>query len=633
MCGIAGIFHLSGKHDIDPNIISIMNDKQLHRGPDAGDYFFDPGVSLAHRRLSIIDLEGSPQPMLSACQRAIIVFNGEIYNFKELHKELTAKGYVFKTHGDTETILNAYLEWGEDCVHHLRGMFAFVVWDRQKETLFMARDRLGIKPFFFSLLEDGHFIFGSELKVLTAHPLFDKRLRDTTVEDYFTFGYVPEPNTIYQNAFKLPPGHRLLLKKGDKAVPNSQEYWDIPTDINESLTKEEVNEQLVERLKEAIEIRMVADVPLGSFLSGGVDSSAIVALMSQLQSDPVNACSIGFDVKEFNETDFAITVAERYKANHRIDIVGQDDFDLVDKLAALYDEPYADSSAMPTYRVCELARKHVTVALSGDGADELFAGYGRYRWHMNEEKLRGSLPLSLRKAIFKPLGVLYPKLDWAPKLFRAKTTFQSLAMNTVEGYHNSISILRQDERNKLFSSSYKQKLNGYTSLEVFKQYENKLGSLDSMKIAQYLDLKTYLVGDILTKVDRASMAHSLEVRVPFLDHKFVEWGFRVPSSINLVKGVGKKSLKRALEPHLPHDVLYRKKMGFSVPLADWFKGPLKDRLYDGLLSSKMKNSGYFNEKQLQNLIEQHVKGVRDNSAPLWSLMMFESFLRQNNIGG
>ena len=633
MCGIAGIFHLSGKHDIDPNIISIMNDNQLHRGPDAGDYFFDPGVSLAHRRLSIIDLEGSPQPMLSACQRAIIVFNGEIYNFKELHKELTAKGYVFKTHGDTETILNAYLEWGEDCVHHLRGMFAFVVWDRQKETLFMARDRLGIKPFFFSLLEDGHFIFGSELKVLTAHPLFDKRLRDTTVEDYFTFGYVPEPNTIYQNAFKLPPGHRLLLKKGDKAVPNSQEYWDIPTDINESLTKEEVNEQLVERLKEAIEIRMVADVPLGSFLSGGVDSSAIVALMSQLQSDPVNACSIGFDVKEFNETDFAITVAERYKANHRIDIVGQDDFDLVDKLAALYDEPYADSSAMPTYRVCELARKHVTVALSGDGADELFAGYGRYRWHMNEEKLRGSLPLSLRKAIFKPLGVLYPKLDWAPKLLRAKTTFQSLAMNTVEGYHNSISILRQDERNKLFSSSYKQKLNGYTSLEVFKQYENKLGSLDSMKIAQYLDLKTYLVGDILTKVDRASMAHSLEVRVPFLDHKFVEWGFRVPSSINLVKGVGKKSLKRALEPHLPHDVLYRKKMGFSVPLADWFKGPLKDRLYDGLLSSKMKNSGYFNEKQLQNLIEQHVKGVRDNSAPLWSLMMFESFLRQNNIGG
>ena len=425
----------------------------------------------------------------------------------------------------------------------------------------------------------------------------------------------------------------MLLKKGDKAVPNSQEYWDIPTDINESLTKEEVNEQLVERLKEAIEIRMVADVPLGSFLSGGVDSSAIVALMSQLQSDPVNACSIGFDVKEFNETDFAITVAERYKANHRIDIVGQDDFDLVDKLAALYDEPYADSSAMPTYRVCELARKHVTVALSGDGADELFAGYGRYRWHMNEEKLRGSLPLSLRKAIFKPLGVLYPKLDWAPKLLRAKTTFQSLAMNTVEGYHNSISILRQDERNKLFSSSYKQKLNGYTSLEVFKQYENKLGSLDSMKIAQYLDLKTYLVGDILTKVDRASMAHSLEVRVPFLDHKFVEWGFRVPSSINLVKGVGKKSLKRALEPHLPHDVLYRKKMGFSVPLADWFKGPLKDRLYDGLLSSKMKNSGYFNEKQLQNLIEQHVKGVRDNSAPLWSLMMFESFLRHNNIGG
>lgn len=629
MCGIAGIFHLTSNHQIDHDVITKMNDSQYHRGPDAGDYFFDPGVALAHRRLSIIDLEGSPQPMMSACQQAVIVFNGEIYNFKELHKELAAKGYTFNTHGDTETILNAYLEWGQDCVHHLRGMFTFAIWDRKEQSLFMARDRLGIKPLFYSLLNDGHFVFGSELKVLTANPLFDKTLRDTSVEDYFTFGYIPEPNTIYQHAFKLSPGHRLSLKKGDKKTPESEEYWDIPTNFKQSLTKEEVNEQLVDRLKEAVDIRMVADVPLGSFLSGGVDSSAIVALMSGLQAEPVNACSIGFDVKEFNETDFAIDVAKRYKADHRIEIVDQDDFDLVDKLAALYDEPYADSSAMPTYRVCELARKHVTVALSGDGADELFAGYGRYRWHMNEEKVRQILPLNLRKVVFKPLGALYPKMDWAPKFLRAKTTFQSMAMDTVEGYHNSISILRQDERSKLFSKSYKEKLNGYTSLNVFRKYQEKVKMLDPMKTAQYLDMKTYLVGDILTKVDRASMAHSLEVRVPFLDHKFVEWGFQVPSEINLEQGVGKKSLKRAMEPHLPHDVLYRKKMGFSIPVAKWFRGPLKEKLYKGLLSEQMKNCGYFDMNQVRKLIDQHVKGIKDNSAPLWTLMMFESFMRQN----
>ena len=629
MCGIAGIFHLTSDDQIDPDIIAKMNDKQFHRGPDAGDYFFDPGVALAHRRLSIIDLEGSPQPMMSACQRANIVFNGEIYNFKELHQELTEKGHTFNTHGDTETILNAYLEWGVDCVHHLRGMFAFAIWDRKEQSLFIARDRLGIKPFFYTLLSDGHFAFGSELKVLTEHALFDKSLRDNSVEDYFTFGYIPEPNTIYQNAFKLTPGHRLLLKKGKKVIPDSEEYWDIPTQIDESLTKEKVNDELAGRLKEAIDIRMVADVPLGSFLSGGVDSSAVVALMSELQTDPVNACSIGFDAKEFNETDFAIEVAKRYKADHRIDIVDQNDFDLVDQLAALYDEPYADSSAMPTFRVCELARKHVTVALSGDGADELFAGYGRYRWHMNEEKIRQVLPLNFRKAVFKPLGKIYPKMDWAPRFLRAKTTFQSMAMDTVEGYHNSISILRQDEREKLFSTSYKKSLDGYTSLEVFKRYKDKVKSLDALKIAQYLDMKTYLVGDILTKVDRASMAHSLEVRVPFLDHKFVEWGFSIPSDVNLEQGVGKKSLKRAMEPYLPHDVLYRRKMGFSVPLADWFRGPLKERLYKGLLSEQMINCGYFDKAQLSKLIDEHVKGVKDNSAPLWTLLMFESFLRQN----
>ena len=630
MCGIAGIFHLHEQQQIDAQLIAKMNDSQVHRGPDAGDYFFDPGIALAHRRLSIIDIEGSPQPMISACQRAVVVFNGEIYNFKALHKELSAKGYVFNTHGDTETILNAWLEWGEECVHKLRGMFAFAIWDREKQCLFMARDRIGIKPFFYSLLPSGEFIFGSELKVLKKHPQFDKTFRNTSVEDYFTFGYIPEPHTIYQNTYKLSPGYRLLLKKGDTILPEPSEYWDIPTQFEQTLTAEEVQEQLVARLKEAVDIRMVAEVPLGAFLSGGVDSSGIVALMSQLQSEPVNTCAIGFDVKRFNETEYAQTVADRYQTNHRVETVGQDDFDLIDKLALLYDEPYADSSAMPTYRVCELARKHVTVALSGDGGDELFAGYRRYKMHLAEDKVRNTLPLSLRKPIFGPLGKLYPKLDWAPKFLRAKTTFQSMAMDTVEGYYNSMSILRADERAKLFSKDYQASLNGYSSLDVFRRYGDKVKHLDSMKIAQYIDMKTYLVGDILTKVDRASMAHSLEVRVPLLDHKFVEWAFKTPSEHNLHNGIGKYSFKHALEPHLPEDVLYRKKMGFAVPLADWFKGPLKERLYDRLLSSEMQESGYFNQKQMRKLIDDHVSGMRDNSAPLWTSMMFESFLRQQD---
>ena len=628
MCGIAGIFHLSEQTAVNADLIALMNDRQIHRGPDAGDYFFDPGLALAHRRLSIIDLEGSPQPMLSADKRACVVFNGEIYNFKELHKELTEKGYTFKTDGDTETILNAWLEWGEDCVHKLRGMFAFAIWDRQKQCMFIARDRLGIKPFFYSLLPSGEFIFGSELKVLTAHPAFNKTLRNTTIEDYFSLGYIPEPNTIFEHAYKLPPGHTLMLQKGDKRMPQPKEYWDVPVNLDETLDPNEINEQLIERLKEAVDIRMVADVPLGSFLSGGVDSSAVVALMSQLQTDPVNTCAIGFDVKAFNETEYAQMVADRYKTNHRVEIVSQDDFDLVDKLAYLYDEPYADSSAIPTFRVCELARKHVTVALSGDGGDELFAGYSRYRMHQGEEKIRNLLPLGLRKPLFGPLGKIYPKLDWAPRFLRAKTTFQSMAMDTVEGYHNTMSILRADERAKLFSDDYKASLNGYSSLEIFRKYGDKVKHLDETKIAQYIDMKTYLVGDILTKVDRASMAHSLEVRVPIIDHKFVEWAFSIPTDKNLHNGVGKLSFKKALEPHLPHDVLYRKKMGFAVPLANWFRGPLKERLYDGVLSTQMTQSGYFNKQRLQRLIDDHLSGRRDNSASLWTLLMFESFLRQ-----
>lgn len=627
MCGIAGIYFPTSQQQPDADTLRQMNDSQLHRGPDAGDYFFAPGVGLAHRRLSIIDLDGSPQPMRTPDNSVCVVFNGEIYNFKELRTELQTKGYQFISQGDTETILHAWREWGVDCVHHLRGMFAIGIWDAKTQSLFLARDRLGVKPMFYSLLPGNEFIFGSELKVLKQHPKFDRTLRHTAIEDYFTFGYVPEPYTIYQHCFKLEPGHRMLLTPGMTSLPEPEQYWDIPTEWSKDVTSTEAQNELVTRFKEAVGIRMVADVPLGAFLSGGVDSSAVVAMMSQIQSEPVNTCAIGFDVPTFNETEFAQMVADRYHTNHSVQVVSQNDFELIDMLPSLYDEPYADSSAMPTYRVCQMARKKVTVALSGDGGDEVFAGYRRYNMHLHEDKVRNLLPLGLRKAIFAPLGKLYPKLDWAPKFLRAKTTFQSMAMDSVEGYHNSISILRADEREKLFSTGFKQKLKGYNSLEVFRRYQKKTKALDPLKTVQYLDLKTYLVGDILTKVDRASMAHSLEVRVPFLDHKFIEWAFKLESDANLQQGVGKFSLKKLMEPHLPEDVLYRKKMGFSVPLADWFRGPLQQKLQDCVLSERMLGCGIFDPAQLKRLVKDHISGLKDNSASLWTLMMFDGFLR------
>ncbi|MCB1667804.1 MAG: amidotransferase 1, exosortase A system-associated [Pseudomonadales bacterium] len=635
MCGIAGIFDLSGKRDMDAELISAMNQTQFHRGPDEGGLHLELGVALAHRRLSIIDLSSGQQPMFSEDRNICVVYNGEIYNFKALSEELKQKGYHFKTHCDTEVIVYAWQEWGEECVHHFRGMFAFAIYDQQKQSIFLARDRLGVKPLFYSLLPDNQLIFGSELKVLKAHPDLPRELNPQAVEDYFALGYIPEPATIYNRVYKLPPGHTLLLTRGEPVPGNvvaaTREYWDIPFALSELTSEQALQDELLKKLKEAVDIRMVAEVPLGAFLSGGVDSSAVVAMMAQLQDDPVNTCAIGFDVKQFNETEFATQVAERYKTNHFEETVGSDDFDLIDQLADLYDEPYADSSAIPTYRVCQLAKKRVTVALSGDGGDENFAGYRRYRWHMNEEKLRSRLPLWLRRIVFGFLGKVYPKMDWAPKFLRAKSTFQSLARNSVEAYMHSVSLAKDEQREQLFSPGLKQKLQGYNAVNTFNRYAEKSPTKDPMSLIQYIDMKTYLVGDILTKVDRASMAHSLEVRVPLLDHKFVEWVSGLPASFKLKGQEGKYIFKKALEPLLPNDVLYRPKMGFGVPLANWFRGPLKERLRTRIVEGGLAKTGLFNQQYLEKLVSQHQSGVRDHSAVLWSLLMFEATTRGDHF--
>jgi asparagine synthase (glutamine-hydrolysing) len=626
MCGISGIFNYSSL-DVDISLLEKMNNAQSHRGPDDEGYFYDNGIGLAHRRLSIIDISSGHQPITTGDGTVTIVFNGEIYNHKELAIKLKIKGHQFKTHSDTEVILHSWVEWGEECVHQLRGMFSFAIWDDKKKTLFIARDRLGIKPLYY--FEDkGTVYFGSELKVLLQSGKVNKEFNHQAVEDYFSLGYIPEPKTIYSKVSKLKPGHFLLLKQGKKTKIIQHEYWDLQ--LNESSEQKIELQEFDKRLSEAVGIRMESEVPIGAFLSGGIDSSAIVAHMASLQTTPVNTCSIGFDNKQFDELEYAKQVAEQYKTSHHTRTINEDDFELIEQIIDWYDEPFADPSSLPTFRVCELAKEKVTVVLSGDGGDELFAGYRNHLMHNNEQKIRDRFPRSVRKIVFGTLAKIYPKLDWAPRFLRAKTTFQSLAMDDIEAFHNTMSIQRKDQLNILYSDVLKKNLNGYSSLELFQYYGNKFKGNDSLKRAQYIDFKTYLPGDILTKVDRASMQHSVEVRVPLLDHKFVEWAFNIDSSKNIVGSETKAEFKKQLEKRLPNDILYRKKMGFCVPLCDWFRGPLSNMIQTRLTSEVMKESKLFNMVYIEKIIKEHISGLKNNDTALWSLLVFSSFLEKNS---
>jgi len=626
MCGITGIFDTRGTRPVDRTVLQRMNDSQLHRGPDEGSLHIEPGLGFGHRRLSIIDIATGQQPLFNEDGSVAIVFNGEIYNFQELIPELQAAGHRFHTKSDTEVIVHAWEQWGEACVQRLRGMFAFVLWDRNRQTLFMARDRMGVKPLFYGLLDDGTLLFGSELKSLLAHGGLRRDIDPLAVEEYFALGYVAEPRSIFRQACKLAPGHMLTIRRGDP-VPQPRRYWDLHFTLGNPCSVEDACAELVLRLRESVKLRLISEVPLGAFLSGGVDSSAVVAAMAGLSDGPVDTCSIAFDDPIFNESEFARMVAERYRTNHHVETVGSDDFDLIDTLARLYDEPYADSSAIPTYRVCQLARKHVTVALSGDGGDESFGGYRRYRLHLMEERMRSALPAGIRQPLFGMLGRVYPKADWAPRVFRAKTTFESMGRSAVEAYFHSVSILRGPMREQLFSAAFKRERAGYGAQQVFDLHAERAGTDDPLALIQYLDLKTYLVGDINTKVDRASMAHSLEVREPLMDHKLVEWLATLPSSLKVRGQEGKFLLKKALEPQLPTEVLYRPKMGFAVPLARWFRGPLKQRVRDAVLGPRLAATGWFDRGTLHHLIDAHQSGARDYSASLWTLLMFEAFLR------
>jgi len=630
MCGISGIFDTRSERPIPLLALQRMNESLVHRGPDEGSVHVEPGVGLGHRRLSIIDVATGQQPLFNEDRTVAIVFNGEVYNYQQLVPELQAAGHTFRTKSDTEVVVHAWEQWGEACVERLRGMFAFAIWDRNRQTLFLARDRLGVKPLFYAVLPDGLLLFGSELKALMAHGGVASDIDPCAVEDYFALGYVPEPRTIFRQTRKLPPAHTLTIQRG-QPIPEPRAYWDVRFTLDNPISEVDAGAELLERLRESVRLRMISEVPLGAFLSGGVDSSAVVAMMATVSEDPVNTCSIAFDDPRFNEAEFGQMVADRYRTRHHVETVRSDDFDLVDTLARHYDEPYADSSAIPTYRVCQLARKHVTVALSGDGGDETFGGYRRYQLHLLEERMRRALPHGLRRPLFGLLGRLYPKADWAPRIVRAKTTFEGMARTPVEAYFHSMSFIRDPIRSGLYSRRFKAELGGYHARSVFEYHAQRAGTDDPLALIQYIDLHTYLVGDINTKVDRASMAHSLEVREPLMDHELVEWVATLPSSFKLRGGNGKHFMKRALEPHLPPDVLYRPKMGFAVPLAKWFRGPLRQRVRDSLLSGAMAECGLFDPGAMRSLVEQHESGGRDHSTALWTMLMFDAFLRNAGL--
>ena len=622
MCGITGIFDLHGRRDIDPALLARMTAAIAHRGPDGDGFHREPGVGLGHRRLAIIDPNAGAQPMYNEDGAVAIVFNGMIYNFQTLRPRLEALGHVFRTHCDTETIIHAWEAWGPDCLAELDGMFAFALWDRARETLFLARDRMGKKPLHYAALPDGRFVFGSELAALAAVPDLARRLRPDSVADFFAYGYVPDPGTIYRDILKLPPAHFLLLRRGE-ALAAPVRYW-RPATATVPIAEAEAIGELTRRLRAATAARLIADVPLGAFLSGGVDSSAVVATAAGLRQG-IDTFTIGFTGGE-DETPYANEVAARYGTTQHTETAAAVDFiEAARAQGRLFGEPFGDQSAVPTARVCALAHRFAKVAISGDGGDEVFAGYRRYRWHSLTEAARKFLPAPVRRHAIGGLARIYPKLDRAPRWLRAKHTLTELSLDSALGYYRTVARVHDDRRRALFAPALNAALDGYDPAARIPALMEESGSDDPLVQAQYADLSTWLAGAMLTKVDRASMANGLEVRAPFLDHRFVEWGLSLPASLKLRGGEGKYVLKRALEPLLGRAILYRPKQGFAMSLGGLFRAEAP-RLRARLLGAPMLDSGLFAAPAIAALLDQHASGRFDHSLALWQLLVFEGFL-------
>ncbi|MBI3248594.1 MAG: asparagine synthase (glutamine-hydrolyzing) [Deltaproteobacteria bacterium] len=617
MCGIAGKLHFDTTRSVSPQLIRDMCATIVHRGPDDEGIYTDGPVGLGMRRLSIIDLAGGQQPIANEDQTVWVVFNGEIYNYRELRPGLEAKGHRFATNADTEVIVHLYEEFGEHFAEHLRGMFAIALWDKARETLVLARDRLGKKPLYYAEHE-GRLVFGSELKAL----LVDQIPRDIdpqALHEFLSYNYIPGPRSIFRVAKKLQPGHVLIARRGHLTITP---YWQPELSIEpESRTRPVASyvEQLTELLKDSVRYRLISDVPLGVFLSGGVDSSTLVAMMREVSSERIKSFSIGFEDERFNELPYAREIARHFETDHYDLVVKPDALDLLPKLVRFFDEPFADSSAIPVYYLSELARRHVTVALGGDGGDELFAGYETYTAYKMAEFYR-RLPQSLQN--------LVPRLVAKLPVSHGKVSFDYKAKRFIQG------ALLPPERGhyawkEVFSGDMKQQLYAFTTAEPrqdpFQVFEREFAACrryPMLSQLQYVDQRVYLPDDILVKVDRMSMAHSLEVRAPLLDHKLVEFALTIPPELQL-KGLKKKYLlKRALEHRLPAKVLSRKKAGFNVPIPGWLRHELRDYVQDVMSERRLREQGFFNPRYVHQLIRDHQDMKVDYSRNLWGLLVF-----------
>jgi len=619
MCGICGIMNSDFEKSVEQRLVKKMCDVIYHRGPDDDGAYVNGNVGIGMRRLSIIDLVTGKQPISNEDGSVWIVFNGEIYNHKDIRAELEARGHIFSTNTDTETIVHAYEEYGRDCVLKLNGMFAFAIWDSRKKEMFLARDRIGIKPLYY-FFDKKKFVFGSELKsILQVHNI-PKRIDLTALDNFLTFEYIPAPLSIFQDIKKLPAGHTLVLSNNNI---NIQQYWDMQVNTN-GFDESSSKQNLVELLQDAVKIRLMSDVPLGAFLSGGIDSSAIVALMSQVMDQPVKTFSIGFEDQTYNELNYARMIAKKFNTEHHEFIIQPNAVELADNLLQFLDEPFGDFSIFPTYLVSKMAREYVTVVLSGDGGDELFAGYDTYIADQMGNVF-SKFPGWFRNGfVSRVLDVIPPSPKKKGLINRAKRFVEG--MRLPEDLHHTrwMIFLQQLERGLLFTDDMKSGMTEKDSYKFIRNYFNNVipQTGDDINQQMYVDVKTYLVDNILVKVDRMSMATSLEARVPFLDHRFAEFAATVPGSAKLQGKNSKAILKQSMEKLLPKEILYRGKEGFSIPIKNWIKEDLKPMMMDILSPDKIKREGFFNVDFVEKLKKEHLDGVENHSHRLWALMIF-----------
>jgi asparagine synthase (glutamine-hydrolysing) len=620
MCGITGRLNYDPRRPIDRDVLVAMTDAVAHRGPDAAGYYEGPGIALGHRRLSIIDLATGDQPLANEDGSVQVVFNGEIYNFADVRAELLAKGHRFRTNADTEVIVHGYEEWGERAVERFRGMFAFAVWDQTARRLMLARDRLGVKPLYYSELAGDGIVFGSEIKSLLHDPDVARDWRPEAIDAYLTLLYIPAPDTIYRAIHKLPPGHVLVAEHGQIRVSR---YWDLEfTGDGDPGREETYLEELDALLRESVRLRLISDVPLGAFLSGGIDSSTVVAYMKEVSSTPPVTIAVGFEHEDYNEVRHAETVARHLGCEFHPLMADPQVDGLLPKLAWHFDEPFADSSAVPTYYVSKLARELVTVALSGDGGDELWAGYARHRVEAWEQRVRGSLGSASRIA-----GWLGQAL---PLSVKGARSLRHLGSDPDQAYalKHAYGMFEPDAKTRLYSRDFAASVRHADAFSSFRDAYRDCASLDPMDRALYVDARTYMIDDVLTKVDRMSMAVSLEAREPLLDHKLLEFAARVPVSLKLKNGQSKYLLRRILDRRVPRSIIDRPKRGFAAPIGEWLRGPLAPMTGELLLDGRLRDRGIFEPREVARLWDEHRTRRAHHPHRLWQLVMLELWFRQ-----